>query len=110
MLSFSPGVTTQTISVFVTNDSIDEDNETFFVNLSSPMNATIARGQGTGTILDDDGPTISINDASVTEGGSAVFTANLSAASLQAITVHYMQASGRGVQGRTSASVFTVAS
>jgi hypothetical protein len=33
-----------------------EPNETFVVNLTSPTNATIAVPQGTGTILDDDGP------------------------------------------------------
>ena len=33
---------------------LDEIDETFFVNLSSPTNATIADGQGMGTIADDD--------------------------------------------------------
>ena len=38
-------------------------NETFFVNLSSAVNATIADGQGVGTITDDDAPpTLSIDD------------------------------------------------
>jgi hypothetical protein len=32
-----------------------EPDETFFVNLSRPVNATIARGQAQGTILNDDG-------------------------------------------------------
>jgi hypothetical protein len=32
-----------------------EPNETFFVNLSSPTNATISDGQGVGTIVNDDG-------------------------------------------------------
>jgi len=31
-----------------------EPNETFFVNLSLPTNATIAGAQGTGTIQNDD--------------------------------------------------------
>ncbi|MCR4405881.1 MAG: PKD domain-containing protein, partial [Anaerolineae bacterium] len=30
------------------------DNETFYVNLSNPVNATIADNQGVGTIVDDD--------------------------------------------------------
>src|SRR5207248_2979149 len=83
--------TTQTITVLVNGDTIDEVNETFTVNLSNPSNATIATGTGTGTITDDDGPTISINDVSVTEGNSgtvnAVFTVSLSAASPQTVTV-----------------------
>ena len=33
---------------------LDEANETFFLNLSGASNATIADGQGVGTITDDD--------------------------------------------------------
>lgn len=33
-----------------------EINETFFVNLSSPTNATIAKSQGMGTLVNDDAP------------------------------------------------------
>jgi hypothetical protein len=40
----------------VRGDTIAEDDETFFVNLSSPANVTIADGQGMGTILNDDTP------------------------------------------------------
>jgi len=55
-LSFAPGTTTQTIVVLVKGDTTVEEAETFFVNLSAPVNATIAKGQGVGTILNDDGP------------------------------------------------------
>ncbi|MCI0746263.1 MAG: putative Ig domain-containing protein [Verrucomicrobia subdivision 3 bacterium] len=54
LLSFPPGTTNRTISVTVNGDTLIEPNETFRVNLSSPQNATIARGQGTGTIINDD--------------------------------------------------------
>ena len=54
---------------------LDEANETFFVNLSSPVNATIADGQGVGTITNDDPPpTISIDDVTVTEGNGGTTT------------------------------------
>jgi hypothetical protein len=53
-LSFAPGVTALTVNVPVVGDTRKEANETFFVNLSAPVNATIADGQGLGTILDDD--------------------------------------------------------
>ena len=54
-LTFAAGQTTQqTFTVPVVGDLLDEANETFFVNLSSPGNATIADGQGIGTITDDD--------------------------------------------------------
>lgn len=55
-LRFLPGKTNSTFSVNVKGDTIIESDETFFVNLANPVNATITRGQGTGTILDDDQP------------------------------------------------------
>jgi hypothetical protein len=52
-LTFNPGQVTQTITVQVKGDKTPEPTETFYVNLSNPTNATIADGQGLGTILDD---------------------------------------------------------
>src|SRR5262249_6761231 len=53
-LIFAPGVTNQIITVPMLGDDLSEPNETFFVNLSSPVNATLANSQAVGTILDDD--------------------------------------------------------
>ena len=97
-LTFNPGESSKSIPVQVTGDNVDETNETYVVNLSSPTNATISAGQGAGTIEDDDGPTLSIGSASVTEGNTgfvnAVFTVTLSAASPQDVTVNYSTTGG----------------
>lgn len=53
-LTFNPGDTFRTVDVAVRGDSLVEGTEQFFVNLSNPVNATIADGQGIGTIVDDD--------------------------------------------------------
>jgi uncharacterized repeat protein (TIGR01451 family) len=53
-LTFPPGSTNQTFSVLVVGDTNNEPDETFFVVLSSPVAASIARGMATGTILNDD--------------------------------------------------------
>ena len=53
--------------MLVNGDRLGEPNETFVVNLSSPTNATIADGQGVGTIVDDE-PRISISDVTKAEG------------------------------------------
>src|SRR3989442_880054 len=53
-LTFPAGTTSQTVIVQVCGDTTFEANETFFVNLSSAMNATISDGQGLGTITNDD--------------------------------------------------------
>jgi hypothetical protein len=47
-------VTSQTITVPVLGDVLDEDDETFDVRLENPVNATIADDKGIGTIVDDD--------------------------------------------------------
>ena len=51
---FAPGETSKTILVQTVEDSATEPTETFMVNLSNPVGATIARGQGVGSILDND--------------------------------------------------------
>jgi uncharacterized repeat protein (TIGR01451 family) len=54
-VTFAPGITSATIAVAVIGDTVIETNETFFVNLSNPVNGTLGRSQGVGTIINDDG-------------------------------------------------------
>jgi hypothetical protein len=56
------------VIVLINGDTQVEPNETFFVNLTNAVNATIVRGQGTGTILNDDAasPTTSVQFAQAT--------------------------------------------
>src|SRR6185503_13310521 len=102
--TFAPGTTSQTITVRVNGDVLNEADETYFVNLSTPTNATLADSQGLGTILNDDAmPALSISDVSVTEGNTgtsnAVFTVSLSAISGQSVTVNFATADGTAVAG-----------
>jgi hypothetical protein len=53
-LVFAPGVTTKTISIVVVGDTAAEPDETFLVNLHTPLNLTIGTGQGVGTIRQDE--------------------------------------------------------
>jgi hypothetical protein len=53
-LTFTPGQVSKTVTVQVKGDVADEPNETFFVNLSGAVNATVADAQGVGTITDND--------------------------------------------------------
>jgi uncharacterized repeat protein (TIGR01451 family) len=103
-LVFAPGVTNQSIIVQVVGDTLYELNETFNVNLSSPVNASITDGNGVGTILNDDPiPTISIGDATLAEGNvgttTAVFAVTLSAAAGLPVTVNYATANGTATAG-----------
>src|SRR5205085_11474240 len=86
-LIFNPGETNKTVTVQVKGDTLNELNETFAVNLSNPINATITTAAGTGTITDDDlPPTVSLSlsgSPMVEAGGVATVTATLSALSGQ---------------------------
>jgi hypothetical protein len=107
-LTFAPGETSKTISVLVNGDRVGEPNETFVVNLSSPTNATVADGQGVGTILDDE-PRISVSDVTKYEGKKGqttlfTFTVTLSAAYDQAVTMSYRTANGTATSGEDYAA------
>jgi hypothetical protein len=98
--TFNPWQTTKRVTIAVNGDTLDEaSNDTFFLNLSKPTNATIGDAQGQGRIADDDPmPTLSINDIRVPEGNSgtvaAIFTISLSAPSGRQVTVDYAAADG----------------
>src|SRR5262249_40757605 len=90
-----PGQVSRTVTVDVPGDTIDEDDETFFVNLADPTNATLADGQGLGTIVDNDPvPSLTVADSAVTEGNSGPvvlpFIVTLSASSGHTVTVSYV--------------------
>ena len=97
-LTFAPGQTSKTVTVPLNGDRLGEPHETFNVNLSRASNATIADGQGNGTILDDE-PRISINNVSKSEGKNRkttlfTFTVTLSTAYDQAVSMSYRTADG----------------
>src|SRR5262249_51887292 len=101
-LPSAPGETSKTVTVPVNGDRLAEPTETFAVNLTGATNATIADGQGIGTILDDE-PRISINDATVTEGNTGTrpgnFTVSLSVAYDVPVTMSYATANGTATAG-----------
>jgi hypothetical protein len=49
-LTFAPGETTKYVAVVVKSDNVSDPNETFNLNLSGPVNATVADGAGVATI------------------------------------------------------------
>jgi chitinase len=94
-LSFAPlDETAKTLTVRVKGDLVDEPDETFFVTLAAPSNATLGDAQGQVTILDDDiGASLAVNDVSVQEGNwgtrNAVFTVTLSSPVAVKVKVRY---------------------
>ncbi|MGH2712970.1 MAG: Calx-beta domain-containing protein, partial [Thermoleophilaceae bacterium] len=95
-LTFNPGVTSKLVLVDLIDDSVDEATEQFTLELSNPQRATIADGTGVGEIRDNDGPSISISDASRNEGSSTAlsFQVTLSAPSPEEVRVDYATQDG----------------
>jgi large repetitive protein len=97
------GSSTYIFTVLVNGDTLNEANETFFVNVTSVTNAVVVDGQGVGTITNDDPlPTISTSNISVVEGNSgttnAVVTVTLNTASGRTVTVNYQTGDGTATQ------------
>jgi hypothetical protein len=90
-LTFKPGVTNQLVTVEVIADTVNEADETFDVNLSSPTGGTLAKTIGVGTILVDDF-NLAINDVSASAGSSAVLT--VTGTIRQRVTVTYATSDG----------------
>lgn len=92
-VTFNPGETTKPVTVLVNGDTTVETNEDFFVNLTTPTNATILDAQGQGNITNDDsaaGGAFSVNDVRVAEGNAgtvnATFTVTYTAGGAANIT------------------------
>ena len=90
------GSQTGSITVPVKGDVVEELDETVEVTLTKATNATLSTTAadlvGSGTITDDDTVVVSVNDATVTEGGKAEFTVVLSTSSDRAVTVKWVTA------------------
>ncbi|MCB1636214.1 MAG: hypothetical protein KDI51_16625, partial [Xanthomonadales bacterium] len=82
-LLIPPGSTTGTITINPTVDTSVEPDETVIVSLASGTGYSVgAPASATGTILNDDSPTLTINDVTNIEGNAGTsnftFTVNLS--------------------------------
>ncbi len=92
----------QAIEVTVLGDTDFESDETFFLKLSNPQGATLAKAEAIGTIVDDDGPillpTISVDDQSIAEGDNGeqnlTFHVSMHRTSLDPVSVGFWSIDG----------------
>ena len=87
------------LTVPLVGDTTDEVDETFVLRLTAPSGATFADADGVATIDDDDSPTLTIGDVTVTEpppglGRQAVFPLSLSGPSVQPVMLNWATANG----------------
>ena len=92
---------TQSFTVSTTEDAMLEGNETFTVGLSvsdAPSGVT-STDTGAGTINNDDGATVTIDDANADEGDGISFTVTLGEAVQGGLTVTPSYTDGTAVEG-----------
>ena len=104
-LTFTPAnwETAQTVAVTISNDTVDDDNETFTFTLSNPGTGTVlsstASSQST-TITDDDVPALTVSFGaatySVREGATVSVAVSLSAMPERSLTIPLTATNGTG--------------
>ncbi|MEZ4594717.1 MAG: Calx-beta domain-containing protein [Chloroflexota bacterium] len=103
-LTFLPATMTQTITVPILGDTLDEADEQFTVRLGNQSpGVQVGDFSGIGTILDDDTPQLTISDVTFVEldagTETAVFIVTQSIPSTKIITVNYATANGTATAG-----------
>ncbi|WP_404310460.1 Calx-beta domain-containing protein [Neorhodopirellula lusitana] len=94
-VNFSPGQTSTTISIPITNDQIAEHTEDFYVSLYDLKGAYEGDMQGVGTIFDDDPLMLEVDDASASESnGTAYFDVTLNREAAFPVVVQYETSNG----------------
>jgi PKD repeat protein len=102
-LVFAPGQLSQSFTIPILNDVLDETNETVLLFLKNPVNGVLgALKTAVLTIMDDDPPTVRfttnffvVNESS----GNAVITATLSKPYSQTVFVDYLTGGGSAQPG-----------
>ena len=109
-LVFAAGETVKSINIPIIQDSIDEDTESLFVNITSTTFGNIVTNQVSLNITDDDlPPAISIGDNTSADENAAItnLTVTLDAASGKTITLDYATSDGTATAGDDYTAVST---
>ena len=98
-LSFAAGATALTVSVTVNGDGAAESPETFKLNLTAPVSATVGDAQGLGTVTDPPA-TLSIADVSSPEDTATFgFVVSLDTPSASSVSFSYATTAGTATAG-----------
>jgi Ca2+-binding RTX toxin-like protein len=116
-VTFAPGETTKAVNVAVTGDTLYEADESFKLNLSEAVNASITTTSAIGTIVNDDLPVISlaVTDADAAEPANpGQFTLTRDGITTSDLTVNYALAgtatNGTDYQALTNTVTFKAGS
>ncbi len=110
MITFPPGSTSHLLDLSIITDEVDEADETFFVELHSPVSAAIGTAMATVTILNDDIAIVSTANARAYEStGSGTVTVELSLVSSFTVTVPWQTLDGNGTQAAVAPQDYSAA-
>jgi len=105
-LVFAPGETSQTFAVAILDDLVAEADETVWLELSNPTNATLGTATSTLTLDDNDALTFGLAYYTAKENvGEATVYVKLSAASSYEVRVDYATRGGTATAGEDYAPV-----
>lgn len=109
-LTFAAGDSSKTVTIVTKEDAVFENNEVMYVDLSSVTSgATISDSRGNGIITNDDaGPSFSINNRSISEGGNLTFTVSKSGSTALSHNVNYTTSTGTAGTGDFTAKSGTL--
>ncbi|MCD9185601.1 MAG: FG-GAP-like repeat-containing protein [Pyrinomonadaceae bacterium] len=111
VLNIPAGQTSASVTVNVIGDLIIEGNETFQVNLSEPVNASITTGRATATITnDDEGGVIALSNAiyTSTEGNNFIVNLVRTGGNGGGASVRFRTSSGTATPGQDYNEVSTI--
>ncbi len=103
-LTILAGQTTGTIPISTLTPPGTGGSKAFTIELSSPSSGTFAASSITGTIIENPATTLSIDDATITEGGNEVFHVTLSQAVGTDTTFTYVTHDGAATNGTAAKS------
>jgi len=105
-LYFYGGDTSETVAITVIADSEIENNESFYVNLSNPVNCCIDDETGVGTIVNDDSqntrPSASVTTPSDTKSGDISIAYTLSDAQSDSCSIQAQYSTNDGATWSTA--------
>lgn len=100
-LTFNPGDTSELVAVSVHGDAVLESTESFFLDLSTPTNATLGKGHGQAWILDQSAGQRFVFSAAryagTEAGGKATVVVQRTGGTTGTVTVDYATSDGTAV-------------
>jgi hypothetical protein len=108
VLSIPPGAAASRVAVALEADSECEEPESLQLVLSAPVNATLGRREATGTVVDDEPPTVDVTNAVAVEADTvaarALFRVDLRCPGTEPVSVDYRTADAEAREGRDYAA------